>query len=123
MIFGWLNPKKEKNRLIVEVSNDAGDAYVIDVPKNQNSGQVITDLTNAGIDRDSINDRPERLERKRQILAARDSEAYRWEADESVDTDEDLEDNADYEPDDFREQDYCDDEASEQAAVRFWPLW
>ncbi len=122
-MFGWLNPQKEKNRLIVEVSNDAGDAYVIDVPHSRKSEQVITDLTDAGIGRDSIHDRPERPERKRQILEARDSEEYRWEADESVDMDEDLEDNGDYEPDDFREYDYCDDEESEQDAVRFWPFW
>ena len=122
-MFGWLNPQKEKNRLIVEVSNDAGDAYVIDVPNSRKSEQVITDLTEVGVDRDSINDRPERPERKRQILEARDSEEYRWEADESVDMDEDLEDNGDAEPDDFREYDYCDDEESEQDAVRFWPLW
>ena len=122
-MFGWLNPKKEKNRLIVEVSNDEGDSYVIDVPKGRKSGQVITGLTDAGIDRDPINDRSERAERKRRILEARDSEEYRWESDESVDRAEDLEDNGDHEPDDFRESDYCDDEESEQEAVRFWPLW
>ena len=122
-MFGWLNPKKEKNRLIVEVSNDEGDSYVIDVPKGRKSGQVITGLTDAGIDRDPINDRSERAERKRRILEARDSEEYRWESDESVDRDEDLEDKGDHEPDDFREADYSDDEAYEQEAVRFWPLW
>lgn len=122
-MFGWLNPKNEKNRLIVEVSNDDGDSYVIDVPKSRKSGQVITDLTEAGINRDSIDDRSERPERKRRILEARDSEEYRWQSGESVDRQEDLEDTGDYEPDDFREADYCDDEESEQEAVRFWSLW
>jgi hypothetical protein len=96
-------PKRKKpdkdDRSLIEISNDAGDHWVADIPT---SGVKETEkaLRKAGLRRD-IDEHLTQVYRADRIIEQRDPSQYRYHSDRVIDEDEDLEDNGDLEDDWF----------------------
>jgi hypothetical protein len=128
-IFGWLRPEDdEEDRSLIEVSNDAGDHWVADIPA-EGVQETERALRDAGVEEDN-DDLVSKIFGASRIADRRDSEEYRYRSARVVDEDEDLEDSHDQENDtsdyeDFfdREDDTSDFEESEQPAEGGWFSW
>lgn len=115
-MFNWLNPKKEKNRVLAEISDDNGNWYVIDVPRGRTPNKVVDMLTEAKFERDPLPESGIGAGSKLIELGDRNPDSYRWIVDESVDKYEDFEANGDLEDDEISEY-------GEQPESRCWPNW
>lgn len=126
-IFGWLKPEEEdEERSLIEISNDAGDHWVADIPTD-GVAETERTLREAGIERD-IDEQLLNTYQSYRIVDRRDSKQHRYRSEQVVDEQEDLEDSHDQENDtsDWEEdrsdwEDNGDFEASEQPAS--WFSW
>lgn len=89
----------EGDRSLIEISNDAGDHWVADIPT---SGVKDTEkaLRQAGLGRDT-DEQLTQVYRADLMIDSRDSHQHRYRSARVVDEDEDLEDNGDREDDRF----------------------
>ena len=104
-LLDWFKPDKE-DRSLIEISNDAGDHWVADVPT---SGVKETEqaLRNAGLEQDRDDTLIRRYDAS-DVVSRRDPNQHRYRSERVVDEAEDLEDSydrendtSDYEPDDM----------------------
>jgi hypothetical protein len=110
-IFDWFKDDEE-DRSLIEISNDAGDHWVADVPTD---GVKETEraLRDAGVKEDN-DDLISKIFGASRIADKRDSEESRYRSDRVVDEEEDLE--AEQDDDSLTERD-------EQPAEGGWLSW
>ena len=111
-LFDWFNPNEEE-RTIGEISNDAGDHVVFDVPAKR-EGTVKKIMREGGIEADQ-DDRLLHVYGGRRQIENRDPHQHRYRMERVVNPTEDLEDSHD------RENDTSDSEFSEQSPS-WWPF-
>jgi hypothetical protein len=106
--FGWLKPEEEpEDHSLVEISNDAGDHYVVNIP-SQGVQETEKALRDAGVQQDTDEQLLNTYQPSR-IVDSRDPKQHRYRSAPVVDQGEDLEDTYDQENDQSdREEDRSD---------------
>lgn len=104
---------KKDDRSLIEVGNDNGDHWVIELPTSE-VRKTEKALRDAGCEHDHDESSFFSTSEKEKNYKQRDHEQYRYHSARIVDEEEDLEDNHD------RELDASDYEPDEQPAWRWW---
>jgi hypothetical protein len=113
-LFGWLKPEEEDNRVVGEISNDAGDHAVFDIPAGlDNEGTVRRIMRKNKVEADRDDQIRRRYDAAAQA-ANRDPQQLRYSMGNTVNRKEDLEPESDN--DEVREHD-------EHSATGGWWRW
>jgi hypothetical protein len=119
-LFGWLRPEEEGDRIVGEISNDAGDHAVFDIPAGlDNEGTVRRIMRKNKVEPDLDEQLGRRYDAATKA-AGRNPEKLRYSMGNIVSPKEDLEPDVDLEPEVDNDEGY---EHDEQSATGGWWRW
>ncbi|WP_204141340.1 hypothetical protein [Halomicronema sp. CCY15110] len=112
MVFGWLRPEEDDDRVIGEISNDRGDHAVFDIPAD-GEDDVDRIMRDHGVRNDHDEQESRRYDAERR-WERRDHDELRYRTDDVVDRDEDREPEED--------DDTIDERDEQSASGGWWPF-